>query len=110
MSSGCGCSSRTQFFNHEWDNPEALETIGVLSEARYREGLDWAALENRPRTRSTSWSENYDQLMVIGPVFPHEVVGFSGGNKYFFPGISGPDLLNFFHWLGALITTSASSE
>ncbi len=37
-------------------------------------------------------------------MFPHEVVGFSGGNKYYFPGISGPDLLNFFHWLGALIT------
>jgi nickel-dependent lactate racemase len=47
---------------------------------------------------------NYDTLLVLGPVFPHEVVGFSGGNKYFFPGISGPDLLNFFHWLGALIT------
>ena len=47
---------------------------------------------------------DYDVLLVLGPVFPHEVVGFSGGNKYFFPGISGPEVLNFFHWLGALIT------
>jgi nickel-dependent lactate racemase len=47
---------------------------------------------------------DYDLLCVVGPVFPHEVVGFSGGNKYFFPGISGPDVLNLFHWLGALIT------
>jgi nickel-dependent lactate racemase len=47
---------------------------------------------------------DYDVALIVGPVFPHEVVGFSGGNKYFFPGISGPDLLNFFHWLGALIT------
>ena len=47
---------------------------------------------------------DYDVALVLGPVFPHEVVGFSGGNKYFFPGISGPQLLNFFHWLGALIT------
>ena len=47
---------------------------------------------------------DYDVALVVGPVFPHEVVGFSGGNKYFFPGISGPELLNFFHWLGALIT------
>jgi nickel-dependent lactate racemase len=38
-------------------------------------------------------------------VFPHEVVGFSGGNKYLFPGVAGPDILNFFHWLGAVITT-----
>ena len=47
---------------------------------------------------------DYDELMVIGPVFPHEVVGFSGGNKYFFPGVSGPEVLNFFHWLGAVVT------
>jgi nickel-dependent lactate racemase len=48
---------------------------------------------------------DYDLLVVCGPVFPHEVVGFSGGNKYFFPGISGPEVINFTHWLGALITS-----
>ena len=47
---------------------------------------------------------DYDQIVIIGPVFPHEVVGFSGGNKYLFPGVSGPDILNFFHWLGAVVT------
>jgi len=47
---------------------------------------------------------NYDEIIIYGPVFPHEVVGFSGGYKYFFPGISGPEFLNKFHWLGALIT------
>src|SRR5438034_4899693 len=41
----------------------------------------------------------YDQVIIIGPVFPHEVVGFSGGNKYLFPGVGGPAILNFFHWL-----------
>ena len=44
----------------------------------------------------------YDQLMICGPVFPHEVVGFSGGAKYLFPGISGPEITNASHWLGAL--------
>jgi nickel-dependent lactate racemase len=47
---------------------------------------------------------NYDQIIICGPVFPHEVVGFSGGNKYFFPGISGADVINLTHWVGALIT------
>jgi nickel-dependent lactate racemase len=46
----------------------------------------------------------YDQLLICGPVFPHEVVGFSGGNKYLFPGIAGPEIINFTHWLGALIS------
>ncbi|RLS57702.1 MAG: DUF2088 domain-containing protein [Planctomycetota bacterium] len=94
---------QTQFFNHEWDNPESLATIGVLSEedtARASNGL----LSKTVPVQINKLILDYDQLMVLGPVFPHEVVGFSGGNKYFFPGISGPDLLNFFHWLGALIT------
>jgi nickel-dependent lactate racemase len=47
---------------------------------------------------------DYDLLVIIGPTFPHEVVGFSGGNKYFFPGISGEEMIDSFHWLGALIT------
>jgi len=44
---------------------------------------------------------------VCGPVFPHEVIGFSGGNKYFFPGIAGPEIINITHWLGALMTSMA---
>jgi nickel-dependent lactate racemase len=47
---------------------------------------------------------DYDHIVVCGPVFPHEVVGFSGGNKYFFPGIGGPEIIDFTHWLGAVIT------
>jgi nickel-dependent lactate racemase len=50
---------------------------------------------------------NYDQLIICGPTFPHEVVGFSGGNKYFFPGIAGPEIINFTHWLGAMLTSMA---
>jgi nickel-dependent lactate racemase len=46
----------------------------------------------------------YDQIIIAGPVFPHQVVGFSGRNKHLFPGGSGPEILNFFHWLGALVT------
>ena len=46
----------------------------------------------------------YDHILILGPTFPHEVVGFSGGAKYLFPGISGPDMINATHWLGALAT------
>jgi len=45
-----------------------------------------------------------DHVLIIGPTFPHEVVGFSGGAKYLWPGISGPEMINVTHWLGALIT------
>ena len=46
---------------------------------------------------------DYDQVLICGPVFPHEVVGFSGGNKYLFPGIGGPEMIGQTHWLGALL-------
>jgi nickel-dependent lactate racemase len=39
-------------------------------------------------------------------VLPHEVVGMSGGNKYFFPGVAGQEIIDVSHWLGALITSA----
>lgn len=93
-------------FNHEWDNPERLMTLGTLSKDETAEISGGLLSEDVP-VEINSRIRDYDLLLVLGPVFPHEVVGFSGGNKYFFPGIAGPQLLNFFHWLGALITNAA---
>ncbi len=90
-------------FNHAWDDPAQLATIGTLTEAETRE-ITAGVLSLEVPVEINRRILDYDIALVVGPVFPHEVVGFSGGNKYFFPGISGPKLLNFFHWLGALIT------
>jgi len=95
--------SKVRFFNHEWDNPAALKEVGVIPAA------DIAQLTGDMFSMDVSVEINklvfdYDQIMIIGPVFPHEVVGFSGGNKYLFPGVGGPKILNFFHWLGAVCT------
>ena len=46
---------------------------------------------------------DYNQILICGPVFPHEVVGFSGGNKYLFPGVSTGEMIHHTHWLGALL-------
>jgi nickel-dependent lactate racemase len=92
-----------QFFNHEWDNPAALRRIGNLSLADTRELTDGLFEMEVPVDVNAKVFE-YDQIVIIGPVFPHEVVGFSGGNKYLFPGVSGAEVLNFFHWLGAVVT------
>ena len=94
-----------QVFNHEWDRPERLLTLGILTKQETEE-LSGGLLSLEVPVQINSRIEDYDLLLVLGPVFPHEVVGFSGGNKYFFPGIGGPDILNFFHWLGALITNA----
>ena len=36
----------------------------------------------------------HDVTLILGPVFPHEVVGFSGGNKYLFPGVAVKDVID----------------
>jgi nickel-dependent lactate racemase len=98
-----GKYKRVRVLNHAWNDPAALahvgtihaDEIGALSGGLFAMDVDVAI--NRAVF-------DYDQLIIVGPVFPHEVVGFSGGNKYLFPGIGGADILNFFHWLGAVIT------
>jgi len=96
----------SEVFNHDWKNPDAMTTIGTLTAEQIREITGGASggFELDIDVTINKRILDYDLLMVAGPVFPHEVVGFSGGAKYFFPGICGPDLLNFFHWLGAIIT------
>lgn len=95
--------SETKLLNHAWDQPSQLTTLGTLSRDETSE-ITGGVLVDEVAVTINKAVLDYDVLLVLGPVFPHEVVGFSGGNKYFFPGISGPELLNFFHWLGALIT------
>jgi nickel-dependent lactate racemase len=92
-------------FNHQWGNPEILRTVGTIPASEIQELSSGLLSEALPVTLNRMIFD-YDWLVVCGPVFPHEVVGISGGNKYFFPGISGPEVINFTHWLGALITTS----
>ncbi|RPI89309.1 MAG: DUF2088 domain-containing protein, partial [Planctomycetaceae bacterium] len=101
-----GQLARVGLFNHEWDHPDRLRLLGTLSRRDTRQLSDELLSEEVP-VSINSRIGMYDVLLVVGPVFPHEVVGFSGGNKYFFPGISGPEILNFFHWLGALVTNAA---
>jgi lactate racemase len=92
-----------RFFNHEWDNPAALKEIGVIPAKDISVLTDGLFAMDVP-VEINHLVFNYDQVIIIGPVFPHEVVGFSGGNKYLFPGVGGPKILNFFHWLGAVCT------
>lgn len=92
------------FFNHAWKDPQALTALGSIPSSDILE-LSNGLLEMEVPVRLNRRILDYDQIIICGPVFPHEVVGFSGGNKYFFPGIAGPDIIDFTHWLGALITS-----
>lgn len=92
-----------QLFNHHWDDPNALAEIGTIPSDTIREITGGLMAEDVAITLNRRILD-YDHLLILGPVFPHEVAGFSGGAKYLFPGISGPEIIDFFHWLGATIT------
>jgi nickel-dependent lactate racemase len=91
-------------FNHRWDDPETFTTLGMISETEI-ETITRGMLVRDVQVTVNKMVMDCDQVIVCGPVFPHEVVGFSGGTKYFFPGVSGPEVINFTHWLGALMTS-----
>lgn len=95
---------KVHIFNHRWDQPDALETIGVISRDQVA-AITGGLLSEEIPVRLNRLILDYDQIIICGPVFPHEVVGFSGGAKYFFPGIAGADIINATHWLGALVTS-----
>jgi len=98
-----GTYAKVQFFNHEWNNPAALKNIGTIPAQDISE-LSGGLFSMDVPVEINRRVFDYEQLIIIGPVFPHEVVGFSGGNKYLFPGVGGPQILNFFHWLGGVVT------
>ena len=91
--------------NHEWNTPSALISLGVMEEDEIKQiaGKNWhSSLPDQVDIRINKAALEYDHIIILGPTFPHEVAGFSGGAKYLFPGISGPDMINATHWLGAL--------
>jgi lactate racemase len=96
----------TRIFNHRWDRDETFTSLGTIPADAIAAFTEGRFAQEVPVTVNRMILD-YDLLLICGPVFPHEVAGFSGGNKYLFPGISGPEVINFTHWLGALLTSYA---
>ncbi len=92
-----------QVFDHHWDIASELTTLGELDARKVSELTD--GLLNRPITLTANKllrPDVYDTILIFGATVPHEVAGFAGGAKYFFPGVSGAELTHATHWLGAL--------
>lgn len=95
---------KTSIENHRWDLPETFQDVGEISREETEE-LSQGLLSLSVRIRVNKLLMWSDQTILLGPVFPHEVAGFSGGHKYLFPGVGGGAVINFTHWLGALVTS-----
>jgi nickel-dependent lactate racemase len=101
-----GQVGRTRVLNHQWDVSSTFVTLGTIP-SREIADLTCGLLAEDVDVSVNRLILDYDHLLICGPVFPHEVAGFSGGNKYFFPGIGGSHIIDATHWLGALVTSAA---
>ena len=89
------------FHAHKWR--EDVETIGVVPRDFIREqsegrlDYDWPAQVNRLVSRG-----QFDLILSLGQVVPHEVIGMANYNKNILIGTGGPDSINRSHYLGAV--------
>jgi nickel-dependent lactate racemase len=100
----CGRAGKRRILNHRWDDPATFVDLGTIP-AHEIEELTHGRLRDDVPVALNRLVVEYDHVLICGPVFPHEVAGFSGGTKYLFPGIAAADIIHFTHWLGALITS-----
>jgi nickel-dependent lactate racemase len=91
--------------NHAWWEDDTFVHVGTLPGGLVRE-LSGGRIHDSIEVRINRLVVESDVTLIVGPVLPHEVIGFSGGNKYLFPGLSGQEMIDVTHWLGALITSS----
>jgi nickel-dependent lactate racemase len=91
--------------NHEWWDPDTFADLGTIPASRLAELSEGRLTMDVPVLLNKAVVQ-HDIALVVGPVLPHEVVGMSGGNKYFFPGVAGQDIIDVSHWIGALITSA----
>ena len=107
-----GKAGPSRIFNHRWESPDTFATLGTIPASEVAAATDgMLEMDIAVRLNRLVGDEDgntpYDHILVCGPVFPHEVAGFSGGNKYFVPGVAGQEVIDATHWVGALVTSQS---
>lgn len=86
---------------HDWRND--VVTLGRVSAeiveevSEYKVHFDWPVQVNRLLVEG-----NFDLILSIGQVVPHEVVGMANYNKNVFVGTGGFEAINKSHYVGAV--------
>jgi len=91
------------FYNHEYNNPGQLMTVGEISSSFVEEKTNGELSQSIPVVVNKLITEDYDLIVTLSGTLPHEAAGYAGGLKVFFPGISGPEVIDLLHWAAVLI-------
>ena len=89
--------------NHRYADPRALLVAGIIPAAFVAEKTAGHLDEPLTVTVNRMVADDYDLVVALSGTVPHEALGFSGGTKILFPGISGPEVIALLHWAAVLI-------
>lgn len=98
---------QTQFYNHDWERADQLVTLGTLAGSQTVELTHGLLAQDIP-VQINSRTRDYDLLLLLCPVYPEHLMGYSGGNACFFPGLAGPEILDAVERMSALLATDES--
>lgn len=89
------------FKKHDWKN-DIIE-IGTIRTEVVKE-LTGALVDFpiRCEINKTLIEGNWDQIISIGQLMPHELIGIANHNKNIFVGVGGKDIIDKSHFIGAL--------
>jgi len=93
----------THYYNHEYNNPEQLVIVGEIPASFVAEKTQGELSQSIPVVVNKLITEDYDLIITLSGTLPHESAGYAGGLKVFFPGISGPEVIDLLHWAAVLI-------
>ncbi|MBA7534952.1 hypothetical protein ES705_27202 [subsurface metagenome] len=91
------------YYNHEYNDPQQLVTVGEIPASFVAEKTQGELSRSIPVVVNKLITEDYGLIIALSGTLPHEAAGYSGGLKVFFPGISGPEVIDLLHWAAVLI-------
>lgn len=91
------------FLNHDFSDPRNLVSIGIISRTFVSNKTGGQLDTDIEITVNKLIFSDYDLIIALSGTVPHEAAGYSGGLKIFFPGISGPEVIDLFHWAAVLV-------
>ena len=90
-------------YNHQFDQPECLVKVGEISSSFVSGQTKNELNQSIPVVVNKLIVEDYDLIITLTGTSPHESAGYAGGLKIFFPGISGPEVIDLLHWAAVLV-------
>jgi len=93
----------SHLYNHQFNHSEQLIQVGEIEASFVSEQTEGELDQAIPVIVNKMIAEDYNLIITLTSTSPHESAGYAGGLKIFFPGISGPQVIDLLHWAAVLV-------